>query len=50
MVDEFIAENGEFSLWNRYKLIERVRAILSSEHKLTTIRNKGYKLTNVSKT
>jgi hypothetical protein len=43
-IDSLLSAEGSFSLWNRYKVIERVREKLPAKYKLENIRNKGYRL------
>jgi len=45
-LDALLAEQNTFSLWNRYKVIERVKAKLPKNNKLVNVRGKGYKLVN----
>lgn len=46
-IDSLINEKATFSLWNRYKQIERVRKKLPSKYKLESIRGKGYQLSKL---
>lgn len=46
-IDSLISEKGTFSLWNRYKQIERVRGKLPSKYTLKSIRGRGYQLSKI---
>lgn len=44
VIDDLIGKKDSFSLWNKYKLIERVKKTLDNKFQLKNIHGKGYLL------
>ncbi|MCA9381021.1 hypothetical protein KC678_02045 [Candidatus Dojkabacteria bacterium] len=45
-IDDLISKDKEFSLWNRYKVIERVKKSLNGKYKIKSVHGRGYVLKN----